>query len=103
MVKKWRFLLILFIAANEMLPAQKDEKLYREKLFIRVTTDNGIYKGRLYYVSDSNIRVIAGKRYNDLPVRIEVAGIQKISFKRKNALVKSMIGGFGEPVSYGAR
>jgi hypothetical protein len=62
-------------------------------LFMKVITDDRTFKGRLYYVSDSAIRIIRGKNYEDLPATIAVQDIQQISFKRKNALIKSILAG----------
>ena len=60
---------------------------------MKVVTDDHIYKGMLYYVGDSSIRIISGPKYKDLPTRIMVQDIQQIRFKRKSALIKSIFGG----------
>ncbi|MEO7766539.1 MAG: hypothetical protein ABIS01_03900 [Ferruginibacter sp.] len=58
-----------------------------------MTADGTIYKGHLYYVGDSSIRVICGKNYNGLPTRIVATAIEQISFKGKNTFFKSISGG----------
>ena len=89
--------LIYFITTPILLSAQKkedDDRFPPNKLFIKVHAIDKIYKGRLYYVSDSAVWVFT-KANKKLPEVIRSGEIDFISFKRKHGVLKGMLEGAG--------
>ncbi|MEP7108967.1 MAG: hypothetical protein ABI760_13325 [Ferruginibacter sp.] len=93
MKKLYCFLISILLFGESVVQAQKTKTTNQEILFMKVKTDHQIYKGRLYYVSDSSIRFVKKRNYLDLPKRLEIKDIQQISFRRRNAFIRSIFRG----------
>ncbi len=61
--------------------------------YMKVITNQKIYKGRLYYVNDSSIRYVKGMSAKDLPINIAVKDIHQIEFKQKHQVIIHSLGG----------
>jgi hypothetical protein len=65
----------------------------KKNTYMKVITDQKIYKGSLYYVNDSSIRYVRGMSEKDLPISIAAKDIHQIEFRQKHQGIINGLGG----------